>query len=153
MSCVCELLSGLWCGLDQVSVGDSVTVLLNTHMLTCLLTFDLCPFRLPSWRPSMRTWDLTRSKLGGAAEYQTSLLQQAGRSCCAPVCRDQQRTPRRCLSGSSVSWWGRSLGWPEPSPQTRPSFKSYICEQFTPGIKISEGHRMETFTCMNVAME
>lgn len=79
--------------------------------------------RLLFYHHWMKTW--LRSWVPEAAKYPTFLLRLAGRSCCERASPDRHRTPKLCLSVSSVWCLRTSSGWREPSLQTRVSSKTH----------------------------
>lgn len=90
----------------------------------------LSTLRLLSWPHWTKTWGVIGSRLEEATKCPTFLLQQAGKFCFVHVSLGQHHTPRLCLSGSSVCWWGRSLGWQGPFPQILPSSKTKYYKYF-----------------------
>lgn len=101
----------------------------KTRALECCcvtrITF-LHPRRLPCW-PRWRRKQVEQAGPTIAsqqeAEFQISLLQPDGRSCCVRAYHGQLRIPKPCRSASSASSCGRSSGLPERSRPTPRSFE------------------------------
>lgn len=72
----------------------------------------------------MKTW-VRRGWVLEAAKYLTFLLRLVEKSCCVRASLDQHRTPKLCLSVSSVWCLRMSSGWREPSLQTLVSSKTH----------------------------